>query len=45
VAPQWSLGDIYHGMGQFMVLQLIGLALCIIFPDIALWLPRVLFGK
>ena len=31
-------------MGQFMVLQLIGLALCIIFPDIALWFPRWLFG-
>ena len=25
VAPQWELGDIYHGMAQFMVLQLIGL--------------------
>ena len=37
VAPSWSLGDIYRGMGQFMVLQLIGLALCIIFPSIALW--------
>jgi tripartite ATP-independent transporter DctM subunit len=44
VAPSWSLGDIYRGMGQFMVLQLVGLALCIIFPDIALWFPRWLFG-
>jgi hypothetical protein len=32
-------------MGQFMVLQLIGLALCIIFPSIALWFPHWLFGK
>jgi tripartite ATP-independent transporter DctM subunit len=45
VAPSWSLGDIYRGMGQFMVLQLIGLALCIMFPEISLWLPRWLFGK
>jgi tripartite ATP-independent transporter DctM subunit len=45
VAPGWGLGDIYRGMAQFMVLQLIGLALCIIFPDIVLWLPRWLFGK
>jgi tripartite ATP-independent transporter DctM subunit len=45
VAPDWSLGDIYKGMFQFMVLQMIGLALCIIFPDIALWFPRYLFGK
>jgi tripartite ATP-independent transporter DctM subunit len=45
VAPQWELGDIYKGMGQFMVLQLIGLGLCIAFPEISLWLPRYLFGK
>lgn len=45
VAPQWDLGDIYHGMAQFMVLQLVGLGLCIAFPDIVLWLPRMVFGK
>jgi tripartite ATP-independent transporter DctM subunit len=45
VAPAWSLGDIYRGMGQFMILQLIGLGLCIIFPGISLWFPRYLFGK
>jgi tripartite ATP-independent transporter DctM subunit len=45
VAPQWELGDIYHGMAQFMVLQLIGLGLCIAFPEISLWLPRAVFGK
>jgi tripartite ATP-independent transporter DctM subunit len=45
VAPQWELGDIYHGMAQFMVLQIIGLGLCIAFPEIALWLPRAVFGK
>jgi tripartite ATP-independent transporter DctM subunit len=45
VVPQWELGDIYHGMAQFMVLQLIGLGLCIAFPEIALWLPRAVFGK
>jgi len=45
VAPQWEMGDIYHGMAQFMVLQLFGLALCIVFPEISLWLPRYLFGK
>jgi TRAP-type C4-dicarboxylate transport system permease large subunit len=32
-------------MGQFMILQLIGLALCIAFPEISLWLPRMVFGK
>ena len=36
---------IYKGMMQFMVLQLIGLALIMIFPEIALWLPRLMYGK
>jgi hypothetical protein len=31
--------DIYIGMMQFMVLQVIGLILIVIFPQIALWLP------
>jgi tripartite ATP-independent transporter DctM subunit len=45
VAPQWQLGDIYKGMMQFMVLQLAGLILVISFPQLALWLPRKLFGS
>jgi tripartite ATP-independent transporter DctM subunit len=44
VAPDWKLTDIYWGMAEFMVLQVIGLVLCIIFPGIALWFPRWLFG-
>ena len=44
VAPQWDLKDIYWGMAQFMVLQMIGLAIVFFFPPIALWLPEVLFG-
>jgi len=45
VAPQWQLSDIYKGMMQFMVLQVVGLALVMIFPQIALWLPGVLYTK
>jgi TRAP-type mannitol/chloroaromatic compound transport system permease large subunit len=45
VVPQWDLGDIYKGMMQFMGLQLFGLALIIIFPQIALWLPEYIYGK
>jgi TRAP-type mannitol/chloroaromatic compound transport system permease large subunit len=45
VAPQWQLSDIYKGMLQFMMLQLIGLALVIVFPPLVLWLPGVLYGK
>jgi tripartite ATP-independent transporter DctM subunit len=45
VVPQWQLGDIYKGMLQFMGLQLFGLVLIIIFPQIALWLPQYIYGK
>jgi tripartite ATP-independent transporter DctM subunit len=45
VVPQWQLGDIYRGMLQFMGLQLLGLVLIIVFPEIALWLPRLIYGK
>jgi len=42
VVPDWKLTDIYAGMAQFMVLQLIGLALVYLFPQLALWLPALL---
>lgn len=45
VVPEWDLKDIYLGMVQFMVIQLIGLALIIFFPQIALWLPGVIYGE
>ena len=45
VVPEWDLKDIYIGMMQFMVLQVIGLLLIIIFPQIALWLPSLLYGQ
>ncbi|MEO0914838.1 MAG: TRAP transporter large permease subunit, partial [Pseudomonadota bacterium] len=44
VAPQWDLKDIYLGMMQFMVIQVIGLVLIFIFPKIALWLPEYIYG-
>ena len=45
VVPEWDLKDIYLGMMQFMVLQIIGLIIIIIFPKIVLWLPTVLYGQ
>ncbi|MCY4245760.1 MAG: TRAP transporter large permease subunit [Gammaproteobacteria bacterium] len=44
VVPQWDLKDIYHGMMQFMLIQLLGLILIIVFPQIALWLPGLIYG-
>ncbi len=44
VVPEWDLKDIYFGMMQFMVIQVIGLTLIFMFPMIALWLPAWLAG-
>lgn len=44
VVPEWDLKDIYLGMMQFMVIQLIGLLLVFNFPAIALWLPAYMAG-
>ncbi|MBI5899028.1 MAG: TRAP transporter large permease subunit [Rhodocyclales bacterium] len=41
VVPQWELKDIYSGMSQFMILQLIGVALLMMFPKMATWLPTL----
>ena len=42
--PDWDLKDIYIGMMQFMVIQLIGLAAVLMFPQLALWLPSLFYG-
>ena len=44
VVPEWDLKDIYIGMMQFMVIQLIGLIFIMMFPQIALWLPAYIYG-
>ena len=45
VVPSWDLKDIYIGMMQFMVIQLIGLALVFTFPALATWLPAYIYGQ
>ena len=42
VVREWSLLTIYKGMFEFMTLQVIAIALIIIFPSIAVWFPQVL---
>jgi TRAP-type mannitol/chloroaromatic compound transport system permease large subunit len=42
VVPQWSLGTIYKGMADYMVIQVIVLIILLLFPMIALWLPSVM---
>ncbi len=38
-----SLNDVFIGVAPFFLAIVILLALLFIFPDLALWLPRVLF--
>ncbi len=45
VVPQWDLKDIYLGMMQFMCIQLLGLFLIFVFPQIVLWLPNYAMGN
>jgi len=45
VAPNWYLKDIYYGMMQFMLIQLVGQVLIFLFPQVALWLPAYIYGE
>ena len=45
VVPEWDLKDIYGGMMQFMVIQVFGLIMIMIFTQIVLWLPELIYGK
>jgi len=42
VVPNWDLRDIYLGMMQFMLVQLLGLILIFLFPQLVLWLPAIM---
>ncbi len=42
--PSIKIQQIYAGIVPFVLLQLFGLLMIIIFPEIALWLPRVLLN-
>jgi TRAP-type mannitol/chloroaromatic compound transport system permease large subunit len=40
--PDVSMTDLYRSVVPYMILQIIGLALCMIFPQIILWLPNMM---
>jgi tripartite ATP-independent transporter DctM subunit len=42
--PEVTTWDIYRGVVPFVSLQALGLLICILFPEIILWLPRVTLG-
>ncbi len=43
--PEISLMDIYRSIVPFVLVMCLGLALVMIFPQIALWLPNLYYGK
>jgi tripartite ATP-independent transporter DctM subunit len=40
-----TLGDIYRSIVPFVLVMILGLGLVIAFPEIALWLPDLYYGK
>jgi tripartite ATP-independent transporter DctM subunit len=43
--PQVTMATIIRGAVPFLCLQGLGVTLCIIFPGIVLWLPRLFYGS
>ena len=43
--PEVKIQSIYRGIIPFVIMQLICLALIIIFPQLALWLPGIVYGN
>jgi tripartite ATP-independent transporter DctM subunit len=42
--PEYTMSHIYRGIMPFVLLQVIGLAVLCIFPELVTWLPKVFFG-
>jgi len=43
--PEITTGHIYRGIIPFVGFQVIGLAIVVFFPELATWLPNVVFGN
>ncbi len=43
--PEYSMSDIYRGIIPFVLIQIVGLAAIIAFPQIVTWLPDIFFGR
>ena len=42
--PEITTGHIYRGIIPFVLVQMIGLAIIVFFPQLATWLPRLVYG-
>lgn len=43
--PAVRMQDIYKGIAPFVALQVVGIGLVMAFPELVLWLPRLLLGN
>jgi tripartite ATP-independent transporter DctM subunit len=43
--PNITIGIIFRSALPFLLIQAFGLALCVIFPEFILWLPRLVYGR
>ncbi len=43
--PEVTLGDIYRSILPFVLVMCTGLAIVMVFPEIALWLPKYHYGR
>ena len=43
--PEIGLGDIYRSIIPFVLVMVVALALVMIFPELALWLPEQHYGR
>jgi tripartite ATP-independent transporter DctM subunit len=43
--PEITLGDIYRSITPFVLVMIFGLAMVMIFPQIAMWLPNLYYAK
>ena len=41
-APEVPIGDIFRSVVPFIACQIVGLVLCMVFPQIVLWLPHAM---
>ena len=42
--PEVTTGHIYRGIIPFVLFQMIGLAIVVLFPSLATWLPKLVYG-
>jgi len=45
VPPEVSMGDIYKSVGPFVLLQALCLAIVMLWPQLATWLPSLMIGR